>query len=392
MAAGSDRSIPAAQAWAVSRQNDDPVTGDAASGGGLGDVGQTGHVHPETEAAPRRILEDDRWRIGSAIDLGEHERKPVRQPLRPGLDAGAAVRADVDVDEPPGEPRRGSQIRREDLDRAAEEVLLGTGEVDEVGGMDRDRPDVELGQAGTERGGFGRGLGAASPGGRVVDEDLERLRPDLVRAIDRPDHAVAERQVRAEASSVGKHPGMVRERPFGGCCIAADATFASYGGVAATLRLTEAAARARVAAARRRRTTPASVRSRSGSRCCSVWGAGGFAAALGVVAADDWFDEAVVVVVAAVEDGDALGLGVDEDEELVAELVHRGDGVLLEHRLDVEALDLDDAWVAARPSEPSARRRRICFSSSGRARRRGFSLCSTACRSTLSTTSSSASW
>jgi hypothetical protein len=72
---------------------------------------------------------------------------------------------------------------------------------------------------------------------------------------------------------------------------------------------------------------------------------------LGVVAADDWFDEAVVVVVAAVEDGDSLGFGVDEDEELVAELVHRGDGVLLEHRLDVEALDLDHARVASGASE-----------------------------------------
>jgi hypothetical protein len=72
------------------------------------------------------------------------------------------------------------------------------------------------------------------------------------------------------------------------------------------------------------------------------------AAALGVVATDDGLDQAVVAIVAAVQDRDPLGLGVDEDEELVAELLHRGDGILLEHRLDGEALDLDDPGFPAR--------------------------------------------
>jgi len=72
------------------------------------------------------------------------------------------------------------------------------------------------------------------------------------------------------------------------------------------------------------------------------------AAALRVVAADDRFDQAVVAIVATVKDRDPLGLGIDEDEELVAELLHRRDGILLEHRLDGEALDLDDPGFAAR--------------------------------------------
>ena len=41
---------------------------------------------------------------------------------------------------------------------------------------------------------------------------------------------------------------------------------------------------------------------------------------MGVVAADDWLDQAVVSVVALVQDRDPFGLRVDEDEELVAEL------------------------------------------------------------------------
>jgi hypothetical protein len=61
-----------------------------------------------------------------------------------------------------------------------------------------------------------------------------------------------------------------------------------------------------------------------------------------VLAADDRLDEAVVAVSAPVEHADPFGLGVDEEEERVAELVHARQGVLLEHRLDREALDLDD--------------------------------------------------
>ena len=52
MAAGSDRSIPAAQPRCVETERA-PAAGDAASSGRLRDIGQAGHVHPETETAPR---------------------------------------------------------------------------------------------------------------------------------------------------------------------------------------------------------------------------------------------------------------------------------------------------------------------------------------------------
>src|SRR3989304_10295944 len=55
-----------------------------------------------------------------------------------------------------------------------------------------------------------------------------------------------------------------------------------------------------------------------------------------VPAADGRLAEAVVAVTAPVEDGHALVLGVDEDEEAVAELLPAAERVLLEHRLDGE--------------------------------------------------------
>ena len=72
-------------------------------------------------------------------------------------------------------------------------------------------------------------------------------------------------------------------------------------------------------------------------------------AALRVLAADDGLDHAQVAVIALVQDGDPFGLGVDEHEEAMAELLHPPDGVLLEHRLDREALHLDDPALARRP-------------------------------------------
>jgi hypothetical protein len=52
-------------------------------------------------------------------------------------------------------------------------------------------------------------------------------------------------------------------------------------------------------------------------------------------------DQAVVTIAPPVENGQPLVLGVDEDEEVMAQLLHLVDRVLLEHRLDCETLDLD---------------------------------------------------
>ena len=206
-------------------------TGDPARGGGVGDGGQARNVGAEPVAASRRVLEHDRRGVEPVVDLGEDQGQPVRQPPRPGPDAGATMGADVDVDEPCGETRRGTQVRREDGHRPPEQDVLRAGEVDQVRRVDGDRSDVAFGQPRTERLGLGRRALAASPGRRVVAEDLQRGGADLVGPIDGADHPATERQVGTEAASVGKHPRHGTTRGPGGTCAATqpEATVASYG-------------------------------------------------------------------------------------------------------------------------------------------------------------------
>ena len=137
------------------------VAGDATSGGRLGDGGQLGDVGAESEAAPRRVLEHDRRSVEPAVDLGEHEGQPVRQALRPELDAGTAVRADVDVDEPrqrsrapPAGRRRGRPTDRPNESSSGPARLTRYEAWMAIG------PDVELAEPRAERaasaGGFAR--------------------------------------------------------------------------------------------------------------------------------------------------------------------------------------------------------------------------------------------
>jgi len=72
--------------------------------------------------------------------------------------------------------------------------------------VDRHRPDVQIPEASPEGGLLARRLRASPPRGRVVGEDLQRVGADLVGALDRLDHAAAEREVGAEASAVWEHP------------------------------------------------------------------------------------------------------------------------------------------------------------------------------------------
>src|SRR5438067_4620045 len=65
--------------------------------------------------------------------------------------------------------------------------------------------------------------------------------------------------------------------------------------------------------------------------------------ALGIAAAHDRFDQTEIAVASPIEHRQMLVLGVDEEEEFVAELLHLGECIFLEHRLDREALDLHDA-------------------------------------------------
>ncbi len=202
--------------------------------------------------------------------------------------------------------------------------------------MHGDRADSERRQPLAEGRQLGRRLRPSLPGGRVVDEDLERVRADRVCTLDSPDHPAPERRC-----APSRRPSR-----------RADARHGRRGqplGAGAWARLRAAAGRVRPG--------------------------------------DDRLDEPEVAVAAAVEEVQALVLGVDEDEERVVERLHLGDRVLLEHRLQGESLRLDHAPLAPASEVPSAIRAGSSFSSGARARTRGFCWWSTARRSTLSTTS-----
>ena len=120
--------------------------------------------------------------------------------------SGAAMGAGVDVDEPRAEPGRAVDVMLQDLDRSLEEVRVATRQVHEVGGVDRDGPDVELAKLLAKRRLLLGRLGPSPPRGRVVAEDLERGRADRVGPLDRLDHPATEGQVGTEPASVGEHP------------------------------------------------------------------------------------------------------------------------------------------------------------------------------------------
>ena len=115
------------------------------------------------------------------------------------------MRTDVDVDEACPEHRCVTDLGREEHDRTFEEIRVRPGEVDEVRGVDDERCNSEVRETGSEGLVLGRWGSASLPGRRVVAEDLEGRRADLGGPIGRPDHPAAERQVGAEASSVGQH-------------------------------------------------------------------------------------------------------------------------------------------------------------------------------------------
>ena len=110
------------------------------------------------------------------------------------------MRTDVDVDEPGTERWSAAQFGGEDLDGALEEDGIGAGQVDEIGGVDRDRGDVVDAEALDEGRQFDRRRRPTMPRRRVVAEDLDRVRADSVGAVDRLDHAAAEGQVGADPS------------------------------------------------------------------------------------------------------------------------------------------------------------------------------------------------
>ena len=133
-------------------------------------------------------------------------RQAVGEPPVPAATPAAAMRADVDVDEPRREPGRARRSLGEDLDRALVEVRDRAGQVHEVRRRGSRPAGCRARSAARGRRGLVRGRRTPPPGGRVVAEDLERRGADLVRPVDGLDHSARHGQVGAEAASVGKHP------------------------------------------------------------------------------------------------------------------------------------------------------------------------------------------
>ena len=152
----------------------------------------------------RRSSPDPDRTPDALIDLRQHARDTVGDPRDPGGNPGAPVAPDVDVDEPGAVIGRRCQLVRQQGDRPLEEVLGRARKVDEVRGVYRDPVDPERRQPLTEGRQLGRRLRPSLPGGRVVDEHLERVGSDRVGALDRPDHAASEREVRTQPPAVGK--------------------------------------------------------------------------------------------------------------------------------------------------------------------------------------------
>ena len=183
----------------------DTLLADAASGDRLRQARKLLHGRAQPEPAARGVLEDDHRGLRGLLHLGERPRHAVGEAIDARLDAGPSMRSDVHVDVACPEARAGPQLMGKDLDGALPERRLGPGQVHEVRGVDRDRFDPVRRQPAAKRGQLLRGCRSAAPGGRVVGEDLDRVRADLVRPLDGLHHPGAERKVGTEASTVRQH-------------------------------------------------------------------------------------------------------------------------------------------------------------------------------------------
>ena len=141
----------------------------------------------------------------SPADLVQGGAEPAGEARDAGRHAGFAMRADVDVDVRRAPRRRHAQLVRQHRHGSRVKLRLRPGEIDEVRGVDDERPDAGGREALAEGGQLGRERRPAAPRGRVVGEHLDRGRADLDGAIGGPDHALAEREVGADPSAVGEH-------------------------------------------------------------------------------------------------------------------------------------------------------------------------------------------
>ena len=119
-----------------------PLARDAGRRHGLVDGAELLHRRAQPEAAPGTVLEhqqDLRCGIAHGIDDGA---EPPREAIDRGRRTLAPVRPDVDVDEPRPVQLGHAQLVGQDVHRAPVRLGVRAGEVDEVGGVDRERRDA----------------------------------------------------------------------------------------------------------------------------------------------------------------------------------------------------------------------------------------------------------
>jgi hypothetical protein len=104
-----------------------------------------------------------------------------------------------------------AELVGEDLDGALEERGIGAGEIDEVGGVDRDRGDVELIDPPAEVGHLWGVPLLSAPRRRVVTEDLHRRGADLACAVGGLHEPGPDGQVGTETPAVGEHHRMIAQ-------------------------------------------------------------------------------------------------------------------------------------------------------------------------------------
>src|SRR6185503_19936883 len=117
------------------------------------------------------------------------------------------VRPDVHVHDRGAVVVRGGDVRDEDAERGLAEPRLRPGEVDEIRRVNGHGPDVELGEAGFELREAAWRPRAALPGGRVVDEDLDRPGADLAGPLPGPPQPLAQGEVDPDARRVTRRGG-----------------------------------------------------------------------------------------------------------------------------------------------------------------------------------------
>jgi hypothetical protein len=113
------------------------------------------------------------------------------------------MRTDMNVDEPRLELGCVFELVAHESHGSREKHVIGSGQIDQVRGVDGNGADIQLDEPLSKHGCFRGRLGSTMPGRGVVAEDLQRGCADFCRALHDPNKAEAQGQVRAGPPAAG---------------------------------------------------------------------------------------------------------------------------------------------------------------------------------------------